>query len=218
MARWFSSDLHFSHANIIRFCHRPFWTIEGGEQVPDVPRMDDELVARINECVGPDDELWLLGDIAMGNLSESLPIVSRLVAGRKVLVAGNHDRVHPYNGKRAERFTEQYDAVFDEVIPGNTELVLADGVTVQMSHFPYSLSPTEARARCGETSTTDKFAAWRPVDDGRWLLCGHVHDAWRQSGRTINVGIDAWGGWPASEDEVVRLIAEGPTQRAPLPW
>lgn len=34
---WFTSDTHFSHWNIIRFCSRPFGSIE---------EMNDELVRR----------------------------------------------------------------------------------------------------------------------------------------------------------------------------
>lgn len=212
MAVWLTSDLHFGHANIARFCSRPFFT--DGE--PDVPRMNVTLIDSINEAVGPGDELWILGDFAMGHLDDTLPLARQFRAGRTVLVAGNHDRIHPSNGNRAARFADQYRQAFDTVIETNTALVLGDGTHVQVSHFPHSVSPLEARARRGET--IDRFAEWRPVDDGGWLLCGHVHDAWRQSGRQINVGIDAWGGRPVHENDISRLIHEGPASREPLPW
>lgn len=209
--RWFSSDLHLGHDNIRKFCNRPF---------RDTDSMNARICRTFQERVGPDDELWLLGDIAMGSLESTLPLVRSLTAGRIVLVAGNHDRVHLMYGAKGDRFTSQYarvcDGMFTSVAP---DLALSDGTTVKVSHFPYSLSPEEVRVRRdGVAAATDRFAEWRPIDNGSWLLCGHVHDAWRQRGRQVNVGVDAWGGAPVSEEDLVRLIAAGPTDRPPLPW
>jgi calcineurin-like phosphoesterase family protein len=81
--------------------------------------------------------------------------------------------------------------------------------TVLVHHFPYH----------GDSrGDTDRFAEHRPVDDGAWLLHGHVHDRWRQAGRQINVGVDAWGGQPVGDEALAELIAGGPADRAPLPW
>ncbi len=55
MKCWFTADHHFGHANIIDFCQRPF---------ADVDAMDEALVARWNEVVGDEDEVWYLGDFA----------------------------------------------------------------------------------------------------------------------------------------------------------
>lgn len=87
-----------------------------------------------------------------------------------------------------------------------------------VSHFPYadpSLGGKEDRH--GEV-ITDKFAPWRVTDEGGWLLCGHAHDSWRQKGRMINVGVDAWGGRPVSEAEIVELIGAGPRDLGVLSW
>ena len=50
---WFTSDPHFSHANIMRFCDRPF------ESVKD---MDEALIRNWNECVTDNDIAFILGD------------------------------------------------------------------------------------------------------------------------------------------------------------
>ena len=55
MALWLTSDLHFGHENIIRYCDRPF---------ADVDAMNRALVDRWNEVVGDDDVVWVLGDFA----------------------------------------------------------------------------------------------------------------------------------------------------------
>lgn len=201
--RYWTADLHLGHANIIKFCHRPYWTVdESGEQVPDVEAMNTDVVDRMNDRVGPGDELWLLGDVAMGKLDHTLPLISTLRAGRKVLVAGNHDRIHPSN-KKPEKFRDAYDAVFDHIVTTNTDTLLPSGRNVQVSHFPYMLSPEESRGN----QPQDRFAPWRPFDDGRWLLCGHVHDAWAIRPKQLNVGWDAWGE-PLSDEDIDTLIDE----------
>jgi calcineurin-like phosphoesterase family protein len=45
-----------------------------------------------------------------------------------------------------------------------------------------------------------------------------VQQAWRQRGRQINVGVDAWAGRPVPEETLVELIAAGPAERDPRPW
>lgn len=61
------------------------------------------------------------------------------------------------------------------------------------------------------------YLEFRPADHGGWLSHGHVYEKWRQNGRMINVGVDAWGGYPVDETNLVGLIGEG-TDRPPPPW
>ena len=56
---FFTADTHFGHANIIKYTNRPF----------DSPNhMDDILIANWNAVVGPDDEVYHLGDFALCNV------------------------------------------------------------------------------------------------------------------------------------------------------
>ena len=109
-----TSDTHFSHANIIRYCDRPF---------SDLAVMNERLVDAWNDRVRPDDEIWHLGDVAMGRIEESLLIIRRL-HGRKFLVPGNHDRCWPGH-KKVGDWPEKYTAAGFTLLPRTTTLALA---------------------------------------------------------------------------------------------
>lgn len=207
---WFTSDFHFGHKNICQYAHRPFPHGEAG-----VAAMNAALVAAFNARVADADDVWVLGDVALGKLDDSLATVG-LLNGRKVLVAGNHDRCWPGHGRRAAGWDERYLAAgFAQVLPGSAlagppvSLVLGEH-QVLASHFPY--------AGGGDSHGEDRFAQHRLPDGGHWLLCGHVHRAWQQRGRMINVGVDAWGGAPVAESQLAELIRAGPQDRPVLPW
>lgn len=196
MTTWFTADLHLGHRNIIRYTNRPFTEVEA---------MNDGLLRRWNDTVGVDDTVWVLGDVALGRIAETLPLVGTL-AGRKVLVAGNHDRCWSGHGPRAEEWVGRYrEAGFDEVHQGSVRLKVGASEVIGC-HFPY----------CGDSRDEDRHLDHRPADLGLWLLHGHVHDRWRQRGRMINVGVDAWALRPVSEDALAAVIAEGPGDRPPL--
>ena len=79
---FFTSDTHFGHGGALGLYGRPF---------ASVARMNEGLVERWNATVGPDDEVWHLGDFA---IRQRPAIVAELLArlhGRKHLVAGNND-------------------------------------------------------------------------------------------------------------------------------
>jgi calcineurin-like phosphoesterase family protein len=80
------ADLHLGHANIIRYCHRPF---------PDVQTMDEVLVRNWNCRVGPDDDVWFLGDLCYGPDTAPPARYLSLLRGNIHLVRGNHDQGFP---------------------------------------------------------------------------------------------------------------------------
>jgi len=80
MTVYLTSDSHFGHTNIIKYCNRPF---------KSVTEMDEKMIANWNEKVSPDDDIYHLGDFSMGKESSS-KYLERL-NGRKHLIWGNHD-------------------------------------------------------------------------------------------------------------------------------
>lgn len=78
---FFTSDTHFNHANIIKFCNRPF---------KDVEQMNDVMIANWNSVIGKDDTVFHLGDFCLGGAAEWTKILDRL-NGKIYLIMGNHD-------------------------------------------------------------------------------------------------------------------------------
>lgn len=78
---YFTSDHHFGHANIIRFCNRPF---------KDVPEMNEAMIERWNEKIKRNDRVYHLGDFALTHKEKLESILDRL-NGKIYLIAGNHE-------------------------------------------------------------------------------------------------------------------------------
>lgn len=80
--RFYISDWHYGHANIIAFDNRPFRSVE---------EMNEALVSRWNRVVSPGDIVYVLGDMFWCNSKDAVPVLKRL-NGSKFLIRGNHDR------------------------------------------------------------------------------------------------------------------------------
>lgn len=205
--RWWTSDHHFSHTNIIKFCDRPYRD-KIGEPVPHY--MNLELVRLHNETVNETDKVWFLGDLALGHWQKNLAWAKQC-AGQKIFLTGNHDKNFQ---KNPEQKTSPHDDTYKElgnfetILHGTQKITLMDGTAVNVSHFPYH-DPTHNDLR---------YQNHRPVDDGSWLIHGHVHEKWRQKGRMINVGVDAWAGKPVNEETIIELINKGENNLEPQPW
>lgn len=193
MERWFTSDQHFDHVNIISFCDRPFTSVE---------QMNDEIINRWNSVVGDDDIVYVLGDFAMGHRGVSVPYAEKL-KGTKFLVPGNHDAVWSGNPeKQVNRWMQVYVNSGLIVVDGSIELRLNDQA-FKACHFPYY----DIERHAGRF--TDQV--WSPEDDGEtWLLHGHVHQAWQadRERRQINVGVDVWDFYPVHEGTVLEIVNE----------
>ena len=169
-----TSDTHFSHARISELAGRPFET---------VTEMDAELIRRWNSTVAPDSVVLHLGDLALGGITESLPLTAQL-HGRRFLVPGNHDRVSPatQSSRAIERFAPLYEEAGWEILP---EVITGTraGRRIIASHYPYS----------GDTQGEDRHSSHRPVDRGLPLLHGHTHDHDNgPAGYQFHVGVDAF--------------------------
>lgn len=92
MTVWVTSDLHFNHRNISKYCpHRQTKSWSGEPTDESVQEMNELIISNWNSVVSPEDDVWILGDVAMGKIDKAPSMVSRL-NGKKHLVKGNHDK------------------------------------------------------------------------------------------------------------------------------
>lgn len=86
MSVYFTADTHFGHAAIIRYCNRPFDSVE---------TMNQTLLELWNAVVRPTDTVYHLGDVFFRSKEEGQTLnIIRKLHGKKVLVPGNHDQAH----------------------------------------------------------------------------------------------------------------------------
>ena len=78
---FFTSDHHFSHTNIIKYCARPYATVQ---------EMDADMIDKWNSVVGDRDEVYHLGDFTLGNWGTAHSYLKKL-KGRICFIQGNHD-------------------------------------------------------------------------------------------------------------------------------
>lgn len=113
---FFTSDTHFGHANIIRFCNRPFKNVE---------EMDEALIENWNQVVSDDDTVFHLGDFAFGGSNVWKSIIPRL-NGHINLIIGNHDRKNLRQG---------YMSSFGMVVPQLQ--IEIEGNPIYLNHYPF---------------------------------------------------------------------------------
>lgn len=80
MTVFFTADTHFGDHRTINLWRRPF---------DSVAAMDALLVERWNATVGPEDEVWHLGDVA--RRPADVPALLARLHGTKHLLRGNND-------------------------------------------------------------------------------------------------------------------------------
>jgi len=78
---WFTADHHFNHANIIKYCNRPFSSVD---------EMNNELVRRWNEVIKPDDTVYHLGDFTLEGVETFYKFFMQL-NGKILIIPGGHD-------------------------------------------------------------------------------------------------------------------------------
>lgn len=77
-----TSDTHFAHFNIIKYCNRPY---------AGLIEMHEALINNWNSVVSPDDLVFHLGDFQMSSDYYTLDKISKRLNGDKILIKGNHD-------------------------------------------------------------------------------------------------------------------------------
>ena len=114
---FFTSDTHFFHKNILKFCP----TTRRGESVEE---MTELMVQAWNAKVKPDDVVYHLGDVSFGLAEKTVEVLNRL-NGTLHLIEGNHDK-GVTQGAAAKRWASI----------NKYKSIRIDGVEVVMFHYP----------------------------------------------------------------------------------
>lgn len=114
--KYYISDLHLGHKNVIEFDQRPFASVE---------EMDRTIIGNWKNRVGKDDDVYILGDFSYRSDKGAVWYLKQL-PGRKHLIIGNHDGVTLKN--------PQAMSYFEDVVP---MMHIEDrGRQLCLCHFP----------------------------------------------------------------------------------
>lgn len=136
---YLSSDPHFGHAKDFLWRPRGFSSVE---------EMNEGIIERWNLIVEPDDDVYLLGDVIMGDIS-NLNYVRRL-NGNLHIIYGNHD---------SDTRIAAYNTLYNVVEGGFGARLKYAGRTFYLSHYP--------------TLTSNTDDEQKPLKRRVFNLCGH---------------------------------------------
>ena len=175
---WLSSDWHFCHDREFIYKSRGFNNIE---------EMNEAIVKNHNMIVSSDDDVYVLGDLMLGNDEEAKRYIERL-KGRIHVVRGNHCT--------DKRWNEIYPTISNVVeFCDWAKIIHYRKCHFYLSHFPTLTSNLEKESlhQCiinlhGHTHATKKFFEDRPY--------------------MYNVALDAHNCYPVLLDMIIDEIKE----------
>lgn len=183
---FFTADNHFGHSNILEYCNRPFSSVE---------EMDEEMIRRWNEKVGPRDAVYHLGDITLG--TEVDKYLRKLNGRIKILGnAGHHDKRWLARYIRGDSY-------------GAVSVLSADGWRIEI--VPPIIVLESEKYKQGEYPQVIvlchyPIAQWDRRHYGSWHLYGHSHGTFDNGGLSMDVGVDANDFYPVSLEEVAEVM------------
>ena len=168
----FTSDMHLGHDKDFVTKARGFETVE---------EMNAEIIRRWNERVYPDDDVYVLGDLTLGDVEEGIRLIAKL-NGYLHIMRGNHD-----TDKKVERYLE---------LPNVVSVQYADVLKYGKAVFWLGHYPTI-------TANYDDDKPW-----AQHVVClfGHTHQEqpfYNNNPYMYNVGMDAHNCTPISIDEII---------------
>lgn len=188
---YFSSDIHIGHKLVAE--------LRGFDNPQD---HDDWLFEKWNSVLKKDDQLWILGDIALSSYSDALGWIDKL-PGVKQLVLGNHDAPFPKN-RDAHKHFKRFMHVFESVQLHAVRKIA--GQKVFLSHFPF------AKDGDGPDRPGCRYPEWRvqKTEDIKLLIHGHIHNRQKINvdNDSLHIGPDAWNGDLVPLDTIAQWVQQ----------
>lgn len=181
---YYTSDLHFSHGNIVKFCDRPWKKTDAhgnillddnGDIIPDIEAMDAALIENWNSRITDHDHVYVLGDFCF-NKTRFVEFLEKL-NGIIHIIYGNHDPDNVYQMtahlKRKVYFHPLVYTVKDE------------GRKIVLCHYP--------------------IYEWNGYYNGVVHFHGHTHGSIGKNYHTnaFDVGVDCHDYMPRTYEEIV---------------
>jgi calcineurin-like phosphoesterase family protein len=186
---WITSDTHFGHKNIVRGTTN--WRTQDGEVPVDstrdfqtIDQMNNRLVDGINNVVGQDDTLIMLGDVSFGGFDNIGIFLERLVCHNIHLILGNHD-THIENNRD---YVQGRFLSVQHYMEANIS-----GKDFVLCHYP--------------------FQSWHGLAKGVIHLHGHVHLGSERkfgNGKKMDVGVDGNGLDPYNISDIIKMMDKRP--------
>ncbi len=139
-----------------------------GRPFVSVDEMNSIIINNHNQMVGPEDDLYILGDVCMGQRSQ-MPDLIRRLQGKLHLVAGNHDEGLLKNPDNHSLFAS-VDKLLEIEVPGDGKGHQRQMIV--MCHFA--------------------LESWHRNHKGSWMLHGHSHGTLNSPDTMLrlDVGVD----------------------------
>ncbi len=102
---WIIGDTHFGHKQVIRYCDRPFTSVEN---------MNETIISNWNKRIKDGHDVIVAGDFSLTS-KEVCERICKSLNGNKLLIKGNHDN-HSNQYYRDCGFTDvsKYPIIIDE--------------------------------------------------------------------------------------------------------
>lgn len=167
------SDLHLGHENILKFCERPYNSIE---------EHDANFISAWNSAVSNTDMVYMLGDFCLGYIKQARDYFGQL--NGNVLVLNNHWHHDKrwlnimncalYESKTYEKVRTKNGKVLvvSPIIVLEADIGLAYPEVTVLAHYP--------------------FESWDRSHHGSTHLFGHIHskNGYIEGSMRLDVGVD----------------------------
>ena len=193
---FFTSDPHFSHKNICagvttwvtlpenfnlltKQKKEEFCKLNGLRNFRTIDEMNSTILNRINEKVGENDILFILGDVGFGGKETTGKFMSQLVCKNVHLIYGNHDKYIERNEDGLQGYFKSCSYLRE---------ITVDNQRITLCHYA--------------------MRVWNKSHRGAWQLYGHSHGSLPDDSNalSIDVGVDTNDMYPYSFDDIKRIM------------
>ena len=190
--KWFTSDTHYNHKNIVRgtTSWEEFQEGSSHQSTRDFDTLkehNDALVDAINSTVGENHELYHLGDWSFGGHESIKEFRDRIKCKNIHLIFGNHDQhIEPVSSIYRPLFASVQHYLELKLKIDSQKAGKYGKTRIILSHFA--------------------MRVWNQSHHGAIHLYGHSHGTLPGIGKSMDVGVDTNNLFPYHLDEILEKM------------